>query len=569
MGLLDDARAATGTPAPAEAVDAGRIQNDPAFQRLAPASQQRVLGALGIQTQPQTNQLGTLTSEQPPSRPAAPAPRDMPIESAVPGELKKALIDPTYRLLTGRSQGVLGTGMDVLSTAQLAGAGAAFIASGPLGAGSVLLAPTVGATVRGILTDFNASQGWSSFLGGLAEVGTGGVQALGGWRGAMRTARGLVGEAGAAGAVGEGAAAVTKQQEIGGAIIRRANAAFEVRAAPISRAIDGLEKTAATLTVGPDSPAFADVAYLVDKAREYRISTPEIVTLERQLKTGQVKMNDVVTLRKELEGSLSYAKSVNDPNIPASTKLAKEIRAYATDSITSALGPEAGARYGESLLAWRSQVKDPQRIIKTVTSKNLEPSTAFEMVYGKIGPNSTGPKPEVIQTLATLRDVDPTFRTVLRLGAMQHFLAAAGGDLRQTVAGSKALKTIGPMLGTTGLFTPEELQALHVFMRPGMIDQALAGLGHAVSGQTSRVLHLGLAVTGYGGSGSAIYHLMAQHPQLGLMAIAASGGLPLLRRVMLAPPGSAVGRAAAAGIVRGLGDMGAALTNRPSVQLDD
>lgn len=573
MGLLDKALAGVAPQAPAAGggaseagIDTVKVQNDPAFQRLAPASQRRILSSLGVQPAEQPNQVGTSQVEFDGPAQTPPARNDMPIESAVPGELKKALIDPAYRLMTGRSQGVGGTVSDAIGTATLAGAGAAAIMSGPFAAGSILLAPTVGGTVKGLLTDFNASRGWTEFIGSLAEIGTGGVQALSGWRGMMRGARNLMGEATAGGVVareGMAGAQTTAKSTFGAAVITRANAAFEARARPISRAIDGLEASAARLTAGPNDPAFTDVAYLVDQARAMRVRTPEITRLEQQIANGNVNIGDVVELRKALEGNLNHARSAADPNIPASRRLARQIRGYATDAITEALGPAAGGRYGEALIAWRTQVRDPQRVLRAITSKNLEPSTAFELTYG------TKTSPEILNTLAHLRDTDPTFRATLRLGAMQHFYAAAGGNLRQSVKGSEVMRQLGPMLGNAGLFTPEELTSLQMFMRPGVIDQAMGMLGHSVSGRTARVAHLGIAAAGYGASGSAVYHLMSTHPHLGFLAIAASGGLPLLRRVMLAPPGSPAALGAANGIVRGLTDMGSMLTNRESVELDD
>ena len=566
--LLDEAlgnqpqaapQAPPSAPTPQAAnVDVGRLQADQAFRNLSPAAQQRILDSLGARS-PATPGLG-LANETPPSQPGGPPP-DMPINSAVPRELKAALIDPTYRLLSGKSQGVMGTASDALSTGQLVGAGVATALGGPVAGGAVLLAPTVGATVRGVLTDFNAGQGWTNFLGGLAEIGVGGVQGLAGWRKAMGTARGLVGEAEAAGAIGEaGAGQVRAQQNIARSIIDRANNAFEIRARPISRVIDGAEATAAKLTVARGNPVFDDVSYLVDQAKKLRVTAPELVKLEKDLQAGTVNMKDVVELRKELENSLSYAKSLSDPNVPSNPKLATQVRGYATDAIMHSLGNEAGGRYGEALLAWRTQVSDPKRILETVLSKNLEPSTAFEIVYGGSTP------PEVLQTLSSLRDVDPTFRATLRLGAMQHFLAASGGNLSRSADAAKAFKTLGPMLATTGLFSDEEMTSLKLFMRPGMIDEAMNRLGQAVTGKPARIAALGFAAGLGEHSGSAIYHLAAAHPQLAFTAIAATGGLSLLRRVYLAPPGSAAATASALGITRGLAELGGQLANRPSVE---
>ncbi len=529
---------------PAPGVDVGMLQSDPTFQRLAvsnPDEAARVMRALG----------------------AEPPPVDDP-RTGIVGRFREAFVDPALRVATGNEPGPGQATADVVSLGSLLGAGLAGAAvGGPAGA-AFAAAPVVGPVIKGALDDWGVSHGWANAIGFLADLGTTFTAGRSLVAKAAAPGRAAIQEAVAGGAVPAseeaGTATATEvlssKQRIAQQIIDEGVAAIEARKKPLSDTLEALEKGLASEgRIDPDHPWYAQIE---DAVSQLPVGSPLISKLRDAFKKEKpIDLRDVVRLRSDLyDAPVNSFANITNPNLPTNIRLVGRARSMVTGLISDLLGPD-GQAYNEALLAWKTQVRDPQRVLRSVFSNNLSPSTAFELMFS---PNA---KPEVLSTLAQLRDVSPDFNRILRLGAMQHLFAAAGGNIMGNPQASAAIAKLRPALESAGLFSSQELDSLMMLSRPGVFSQVV----HSLSSGSLKPLTLGVlggaaAAGGLTGPAVAVSQLAHSNPAFFTAAALAGGGGLALRRLALATPGSPAAKAAAADVVQAVAQVAQSLAQR-------
>lgn len=231
----------------------------------------------------------------------------------------------------------------------------------------------------------------------------------------------------------------------------------------------------------------------------------------------------LVKLRKTLRDQVKFV-NADSPDADATGRKAKAIRGLVNQALESAMPDELLGRWQEAKTAYRTQVAEPFRALRTVLSQNSTPQQGFQAVF-------QGGDPNVFRTVLRLSENSPAVRGRLRLGYLET-LREATGDFQDAEKMQAQFAKTRPIIAASGLFTPEELSSFELILR----RRALPGVTEALTGfLTARgMVRLGVA--------QGIGFMITKDPSILPIAAIAAGALPQLRRLTMLPVGSSEGR---------------------------
>lgn len=399
---------------------------------------------------------------------------------------------------------------------------------------------------------------WSQVLGGVAELAGGGVGMV--FRGPARkmalkgvlqrdtkqiaqafagTRRTLTKEVEAL-----GGADAWPEERISAGLRNAAHAAFGAREKPIKAALNTLEAQASRGLIQPGTGAYGHITSALDDIVEKELpvggaARRYVDKLTTAVANGQpVNGRDAVKLRHILRRP-QFTGIVGDPDARATTKLMGAVREKVTDAVELALkdnhGDEAATAYSSARKAYRIEITDPKRAIRSVLSSKRTPMQAFASAFSQQDPNA-------FRVLTQLAQKSPAMQTKLRLGYFES-LRAATSDFTKASDALVHFKRTRPLLEASGLFKGAELDDITSLMRR---QDSLQRAGDHIASQLSRIA-TGGAMSLMAGGATYAY---TQDPKYLAMAAMASGAAPLVYKLAMLPSGSREGQRLAALIVR-------------------
>lgn len=418
-------------------------------------------------------------------------------------------------------------------------------AGGALSLGTTIAAPY--ATAIGALIQAGAEAGgvvtpgglWSNVLGGVAEIGSGGVSKL--FKSVVRP-KATVNRITKAFAK-EGDMAAWPSERVGSAIRAESQRVMKTIANPLKKQLNTLESKAAKHTVQPNSTAYGHMRAALDTISDFDLpiagEAKRIVTkLEEAVANGQaVSARDFVQLRKFLKRPKVAAHG--DPDVAQASKLLGGVRDRFTQGVEAAMrdaGDDAAATaYNSTLRSWGINVAEPRRAIRAVLSPKRTPQQAFKSAFSLEDPNA-------FRTLTQLAKKSPAIQTKLRLGYFET-LRAATNDFTKGADTLTKFRDTRPALEAAGLFTAREMDDIHVLMRRG---DALEKAGSNIAAAIGR-LGQGAATSAMLGGATYAY---TQDPKYLAIAAMASGAAPFVKQLVMLPGGSRESQRLAALIAR-------------------
>jgi len=399
---------------------------------------------------------------------------------------------------------------------------------------------------------------WSEVLGGVAELAGGGVGMVRRMAGRKLTERGLRKSVEAF-----GSADAWPEERISQGLRSAAHSALSAREKPIKSALNVLEAQASRGVIAPGTGAYGHIVSALDDIVEKELplggaAKRYVNKLTEAVAKGEpVAGRDAVKLRHILKRP-QYTGIVGDPDVAATTKLLGSVRDKVTDAVELTLkdnhGDAAANAYSGARRAYRIEVTDPKRAIRSVLSSKRTPMQAFTAAFSQRDPNT-------FRVLTNLAQKSPAMQTKLRLGYFEA-LRAATADFTKGGEALVHFKRTRPMLEATGLYKAAELDDITSLLRR---QDSLQRAGDQIAQALGR-MGTGAAMSMAGLGGAYLYN---QDPKYMAMAALASGAAPLVKQLVFLPSGSREGQRLAAIIVRQVAKGAQAVFSEETKDPDD
>jgi len=493
--------------------------NDPAqIAQLVEEAQGQARGTAEQQAQAEASTTTTPTSETPGALPAhalsAAFAAQVPTQAgkAVVRAVGERTVDPAARLALGQSGGALRAAGDV---AQVVGS-AAMPGVAALGAGVQALTDVV-------TDDANFARKLASiteFAGSAGQVLLKGASA-------SRQGAKLVRGAGKLMETQPGAADLLPTERLSMNLVRGIRSTIGRSRKGLQQGLDAIDNEARGLpSIDRNSPGgvkFQEaLAYIQDS--ELKLDSRSQALLGPLDPDQPVPARVLVQLRKTLRDQMKF-KNAADPDASANARKAAALRSKITDALESAMPDEMLGRFREARTAYRSNVVEPMRALRTVLSENTTPAQAFKAVFQAGDPNT-------FRTIVRLSRDSSAVKGQLRIGYLDT-IREATGNFQNAKATEEAFRASRPMLAATGLFSPEELSSLDVLLRRRALPNAIEALKSTFT--TGGIMRTGVGL-------SIAYSLKGGDISTLATAAIAAGALPQLRRLAILPVGSSEGR---------------------------
>jgi hypothetical protein len=302
-----------------------------------------------------------------------------------------------------------------------------------------------------------------------------------------------------------------------------------------------------TPEIMPGTAAYNDLGNLLmyqhDSAMHANGTASRILTrIERAMRPAEgdpqpIKMEDLITLNKELRQMTRSVENPLDPNASENAKKALDMLHILKDDVfQSALPPDVYRRYAAVSDSFVNDVVEPSRFISDMTSYSTSPQQAFEMVFNTNDPHNLRMALRVLQT-------QPDVVGKMRLGFAQSMSGLLDGTLGPATALTR-LKNFKNLLVGSGMYSENDIRAMELLIKEGK----LPSLGAELT-QEARQLQVLLRGT----LGATAATAVASHPAtLAALAIGSATGPGMIRRMFMLPEGSQARRNVAALLVRNI-----------------
>lgn len=381
---------------------------------------------------------------------------------------------------------------------------------------------------------------WSNVLGGIAEIGAGGVTKV--YKDVVRPKRvasKLTAEVDALGGVD-----AWPQERISKSLRAAAHTALSARERPIKAVLNQMEASAGRHMMQDGSVAYGHTRAALDMISDLDLPLGKsarkyVNDMEALVAAGKpIPARNLVKLRHILKRP-QFTGIVGDPNKGPAEKLIGNVRDRVTQGVEAAIrdsGDDAGANaYNAALRSYRINVADPKRAIRSVLSSKRSPMQAFTSAFNQKDPN-------ILRTLTDLAQKSPAMQSKLRLGYFET-LRAATKDFTNPGEMMTHFRRTRPLLEANKLFNAQELDDIASLMRR---QDSLQRAGDAIASQLGRITTS--AATGMMAGGAA--YAYTQDPKYVAMVAMAGGAAPLVKQLAMLPMGSREGQRLAALIVR-------------------
>jgi hypothetical protein len=315
----------------------------------------------------------------------------------------------------------------------------------------------------------------------------------------------------------------------------------------LGQQFDELEGTFQRVTpeIVPGSAAYNELSNLLiykhDSAMHANETASRILTrIERAMRPAEgdpqpIKMDDLITLNKELRQMTRSVENPLDPNAGENARKALEMLHILKDDVfQSALPSDVFSRYAAVSDSFVHDVVEPSRFIYDMTSYSTSPQKAFEMVFNTNDPHNLRMALRVLQT-------QPDVVGKMRLGFAQSMSGLLDGTLGPATALTR-LKNFKNLLVASGMYSENDIRAMELLIKEGK----LPSLGAELT-QEARQLQVLLRGT----LGATAATAVSSHPaMLAALAIGSASGPGMIRRMFMLPEGSQARRNLTALIVR-------------------
>lgn len=390
------------------------------------------------------------------------------------------VVDPTVDLLGPGST----LGQRALGAAQLGGIalapGVALAGAGVQVGAELAGAPSGAATLLGILTEFAAFP---------ASAAARGVRASGKAAGTLREA-GKVAEA-TAESVGGG---LNRTEALAQAVRKPLGVALRQRKAALQPAFDAAEKISKTrrLKLKANTPEYLALQDSVAGLVEAGVQLPgqvgaELAELSNSLTAGvPIATSALRTFGKKLS-AISGSRDIADPR---AGRFANALKTKVDDAFEAALPSGVKSRFVKARAAFRTDVKEPEDLLKAVLNPATSPQKVFNALF------STN-DPITLRLASSLAKDSPGVLGKLRVGFLER-VSQASNEFENAKKAADLVGRFRPTLTKAGLFSAKELDQMQLLFRKRRIPTITQVLKGAFQSTTSRLATGGLAAGGAG-----------------------------------------------------------------------